>query len=927
MKILKIFKISLYLFVFVFGILAFNPKNSYANVDSIKKLSSRISVNIKGDKISCDITCRNSRYVKEDRYVVLNINLKSERDDFSGYLRVTFPGKQKNMFQKQISVKQGEQDYSLIFPAEFNNYYFIFSLVDKKQNVILSDNLGLNLVSNSEKIYIGVISENYSAYDYLDKSDSELFYMTENDLMDDYKVYDQYDCIIIDPTATSLSNDVILALKEWVYNGGTLVLSAKDQDIGYINEFASDMYSIKSIGSALINQTTFGLQKSRLPMIKEFLKEDLKKQIYEDVKQFLVDNLNSQDYKKWNYEIAHLEDNTYLVSKSGELYNKLLETYPSSELDKRLSLSPSTDEEEYVSNLKIKVLKRDITNINIMDSTHLILENNEPIIQYKDVRLGRVLFFETDISFNDDNDSKVLGTNIYQLINDNISDNAKTRIKRERFNSFTNNSETTYLEGLSKNDATSLPNLKLYAIIVVIYLIISCPLLYSFLNKRNRNMLLWVSIPAFSCFFSVLIFLLGSSTRLDESFVNYLSQIKVNDGGKLQMDTYFSIVPVKSLNLNMEFEENRDITPFFVDDDISNNPDTSLIVKDSEEKSSEYDFGIEYTKEGTSLLLNNNKSFNGKNFLDRASINSDEKVIADIYNDSERIYGKIINNFEADIKKAFIYRNGYIVCIGDLKKGEEFSFDSSVEEADVNEEISAVTKENSTIVSSVNYMTPQDYNYDLKNISALVLKENINASKSSYSITEQRMKSLIDAYVTSPLNTQGIYIYGFLDSPSNYFIDEMKLNSHGVTAFSENIDISYMFEGRKADTSIDMYAVLFDDSITDGINIFFEDSKNVSIKYKFDPNDLPNAIIYSTQDNPEFNIYSSIYSEVFNGNIAAYNLRTKDYDVVFESGVEKTLIKLEDYIDKDGYMTLNYRIDSKIESTGLKLPNLLISKK
>ena len=84
---------------------------------------------------------------------------------------------------------------------------------------------------------------------------------------------------------------------------------------------------------------------------------------------------------------------------------------------------------------------------------------------------------------------------------------------------------------LNLNSTDSLPNLKLYAVLLLIYVFLAGPVIYVIMKKKDKRSLLWGIVPVFSIVFSVTIYLIGTSTRIQKPFVNYVSTVELPEKG------------------------------------------------------------------------------------------------------------------------------------------------------------------------------------------------------------------------------------------------------------------------------------------------------------------------------------------------------------------------------------------------------------
>ncbi|MCR5202671.1 MAG: hypothetical protein K6D02_06235 [Lachnospiraceae bacterium] len=868
---------------------------------SISKLSDGMNVKIGDNTISAYVSCKNYEYIKYGRYMNLTVNIINQRaEDFSGYLRVELPGGKNTMYQKEVSVKaQNENEVNFVYPAEFNENYFYFSLVDSRDVTIDKKAIGLNLTTYSDVCYIGVISDNEDSVSYMKRGDTELFFIDEFDISSDYKELDIFDVIVINSYSDiyNMDEDRINSILMWVDHGGTLVVSADKGNSETITAFNGLLYNLSSISEPVKRETSFGLQNNHLPGIKEELEYNKKKEKVEQVKRFLKNNLSADYYKKWSMDIANLDSDSTLLSKSGEIYNELVKMFSKSMLDEKLSLNVDSEDVEEKS-LQLKSEEKVITPFTIQNATALINENGEKLVQYIDNELGRVILFETGLSLNKSN-RKVLGTQITDIITNNMSSEGKSKLRNESRNMDNSTASYYYMEGLKKNDNDNLPNLFLYALILIIYLLINGPVIFYVLRKRKRFAMIWASVPMIAVVFSVLIYLLGAKTRIEAPYSNYLSQLRILDTGQSQLSTYFSLTSPNNKAYTMDFEGNRDITPL--------TPDSDRAQETGEVKSTKvaYDYGIEYNKDATKILMKNVYSFEERCFCDRTTVKTSNGIKTDIVKDKDDFLGKIENSTKYNLVNCFLYDNGYVVKVGDVKKGDSIEFS---------------TKDEPGLK-----LTPEDYDYDLVNLGAVLLNHEISDKNYKYSITEQRMRSLISAYVNSPMNSQGVFIYGFIDGYENDFIKKFGVKNSGITAVCQDINLSYRYDNFETIPDISKFAVNYDENQTDSVNVFGDDYEEISVTYKLPDGFSAKSLIYDSDQNGEFNIFNSAYTSIFSGNVKVVDLKTKKKKTLFEGGFEKSIDDIYKYIDDNNMFTLVYKIDKRVDVDDYRLPTLMMA--
>lgn len=910
-----IFRLFIFLFLFLSafsarGLRAFaqeqkNPEgvtDAYGNGTSLLMLYEDKKERIGDGEIYADVSCRYANYVKYGRYMCLDIILYNDsEDDFKGYVRTVLSDADGTMYQRSVSVKKYKhKSFCFVFPADFKESHFSFSVVDQKDNEVASSELGLNISTDSDNICIGVISDYPEELSYLDCGSTSVIDISPEDIVQDRKALELMDIIVVnsESAVSGLKESQINALVQWVNNGGTLVIAAESSSSSDapLSTFNNRLYRVQSVYDSILKVTSFGLQDSNIPALKNDLKRDLKEKRTESVKQFLKENLSPEMYVKRASEIENIEDNTAILSRSGEIYNFLSRRFTKRQLDSALSFSVSDDEEKKADKLKIRMVPESIHSLMISGASALVSENGENIVQYLDSELGRVIFFETDIGL----EKKYFdteGTQIRNIIKDNISAEGKNKLRSEGMNA-SQNSEYYYTDGLGKNDNSNLPNIFLYVLVILIYLAVNGPVVYLLLRKKNRVMYVWVTIPAISLVFSLLIYFLGTSTRIERPFSNYLAQLNIRDSGQAQLTTYFSLSSPSKKKYKALFEGSRDITTL--------NSSTGISYGNSSGKyTSDYRYGVESSENTTAILMKNVPAFSQINFCDRTYLEEKRSLQCRVNADRNDFSGSVTNNIGTDMEKCFIFDNGRAVRLGDIKEGQKITF--------------------STAENPEKLIVPSDYTYDISGFGAVLLGHSPSDRDSEYSVTEQRMKDLINAYVSSPVNSEGVYFYGFASGDENPLVSELGVSMSGITGISQNITLSHTYNGDSVIPDISLYKLKYDTDLTDGVHVYADNDKEIQVTYSLPANRSYVTLIYSSDNNSEFGTYGSEFSEVFEGTVSVRDPESGRKKVIFESGVEGTQADISRFISKNHTLTLFYNVESQGNGKELRLPQLMLS--
>lgn len=199
------------------------------------------------EKTSGNITISTSlgyeRYVKMGRYIRINSKIKNQGEDFTGELQILAPnGKQGVTYAKEVAIASGEtKNITIDIPVTDVSNVYKLKLMDAKGREKIKETLSARIAINSETPYIGILSDTISDLSYFRTSQVKVFSLDAKTFADSYLGLDTLDVIVINDFDTSILNEQqYIALKDWVNNGGTLVLGTGSTNQKTLQLFQDD---------------------------------------------------------------------------------------------------------------------------------------------------------------------------------------------------------------------------------------------------------------------------------------------------------------------------------------------------------------------------------------------------------------------------------------------------------------------------------------------------------------------------------------------------------------------------------------------------------------------------------------------------------------------------------------------------------------
>ncbi|TCT15561.1 hypothetical protein EDC18_103267 [Natranaerovirga pectinivora] len=227
-----------------------------------------IAANEEGN-IAIDVTYGFEKNIKIGKHMPVTVNIKNNGPDFEGVVEVEVPrnNNEVTVYKKNISFPQNtEKEVSLSIPVQ-NNIGSIKVNVKNTNGKLIKDNSfnidGRRVLTNS--LLIGVLSDDYSSLMYLQENSILSHIYSPRTFVDLSRVHlpedvlglGALDVIIINNYNTSnISNEQYDAIKQWVKNGGHLIIGTGPTYNKTLSIFEDDFLS-GDIRSANTIETNF----------------------------------------------------------------------------------------------------------------------------------------------------------------------------------------------------------------------------------------------------------------------------------------------------------------------------------------------------------------------------------------------------------------------------------------------------------------------------------------------------------------------------------------------------------------------------------------------------------------------------------------------------------------------------------------------
>jgi hypothetical protein len=403
--------------------------------------------------------------------------------------------------------------------------------------------------------------------------------------------------------------------------------------------------------------------------------------------------------------------------------------------------------------------------------------------------------------------------------------------------------------------------IKTLIVVFSLYALIIGVVLYIVLKKLNKRDLTWIAVPAISIIFALVIYFIGSSTRVNDVILNQNNIVSVDKNGKGVAKGYIGIGTKYKEDVIIEKPE--DLTMSYLTEDMHYYGDPEEEIKDRLRVKTTYKGNNSY------FTFADNDALDIKTF----EVVGKEQVVPKIdsnFNLSDgNLNGAIKNNLDTNISKLILVAGQNVWDFGGLSKGEEKS-------------IEGATAAGGAGLQAYSDTLRQKY-YDARWND----KEKIKTEEYKNIL---RISSLLATIFEEVNINKEIKLIAITDLPIDYGMDfgKKSISKFDTTAILQEVNIDFKskdgilnfpdgFFSYKVDTSKSSANVHLDE-----YNGFIYGQGEMVFDYKIDDNiDVTEVIVKSGVDRYGYNGGE-------NGEKFIYNYKTSDYEkITLSQGFEK----------------------------------------
>ena len=484
--------------------------------------------------------------------------------------------------------------------------------------------------------------------------------------------------------------------------------------------------------------------------------------------------------------------------------------------------------------------------------------------------LGSVCVFTTAFGVEKKNWEKA-GNDYIEIFSNNLSGEVEKELDYY-------DSDYYYYNNSIIVNKDELPKLKGFVIVLIIYCIVISFGAYFLLKHMDRLEWTWKIIPTLSLIFFIIIYAMGSSTRVTEPFISYERRLEYAnaDGKGAKASTHLNIISPENKGYSLAIPEKVTVKPEI--SDIYGNNDQV-----------DYDsYKIKFQKDGDQQIVTfkNITAFEGLDLRAEETLSKEEgSCSSDVKADDYKYSGTFTNNLGMQIKNAVFIADNKAYKLGNIKNGDTVTISEDLKHA---------------------------------------------AFTQYWALSDRRIGSLFGIYVNWN-KTNGeertAEILRYTDALERYF------DENDTTSMTEPHIVGLVEQGNMDETMTKRWGMECSGSTLCVIPVNVDYTKeNGEI---FIPEVLHAGTIISGGYNVGYStMYGDIYFEVqvgqqkeltglymdklfescdgkgkngtFKGEIKAYNTKTDIYEVVLTDTDKSCTKNLENYVDEDGKISFWY---------------------
>lgn len=441
----------------------------------------------------------------------------------------------------------------------------------------------------------------------------------------------------------------------------------------------------------------------------------------------------------------------------------------------------------------------------------------------------------------------------------------------------------TVAELLDTAMGRKLPRISLYVVIILVYLGVAGPGVFYVLKKKDKAFLTGKAVMCVAVLFSVIIYLLGASTRYQQPVIRYATILTL-EGAKLSEESYIDAKAPNSDSYQLSLLPGYFVRPLSKDNHYYYEAvDASTVLRD-------YKSRLYHGEEETLITVRHTAPFESQYFkLEREWENKDFIGFgADLKYFSEEVSGSVYNETQQKLENVMLILRNNIYVVGDLNAGDVVDIQNA-------ERLYFYPDSCEQTADSVTGWSEASYR--------------MNAENQEYAVLSEKTK-LLSYYLAQidSMQETGAVLLAFATSDTGNFQTDGGYPVYGATLLNKKVVLdttSGELDYRNL-SSAEIINIDADSGYNDKTGSSY--SSSIRLQYDLGSREKLNAVRFARagvdEDNPDY--------KAFSGETFFYNPTTLVYEKVDLSKENIWLLELEKYLtEREGrcYLIVQYSSD------------------
>lgn len=448
---------------------------------------------------------------------------------------------------------------------------------------------------------------------------------------------------------------------------------------------------------------------------------------------------------------------------------------------------------------------------------------------------------------------------------------------------------------INTGNVDKLPEVPLYVMEIIIYILLVGPGLYIFLKQRDLREYYRMGVVVLSILFTGIIYLMGNKTRFEDTFYNYARFLDASDD-MVSESTYINIRTPYNKPYSISLDSSYSVRP------VTRSYYYEMMSSPKRFTGSEdYNIAINYGRDKTKISAQNVVAFEPKYFqLEKNEDNTGKigfKGTVKLFDGT--ISGSVTNSFGYTVENAALVMYDKMVMLGDMQPGETKKLDG---------------------LELITYPVGQSY-VVAEAISGGSKYKKADIEDEYYLDALEKTNALIfylNNYMTS--YTSDARVVGFVKDDSLNLAIDKDYEHDGLTVVSSSLPVNPY-----RDRMVSRSALMKRPKLVSG-----QYDAMSNILYGIDPVVLEYSLGNDIEvDRIKLNKVSDLflsnekygYMTVFSGNMYFYNYNTGIFDLLDMKKTEYSAADLSPYLSPSNTLTVKYLYDNTSEySWNILLP-------